>query len=232
MQDQASLLLKLYGKENYADWEKLTQRGLEEAGLWLIVQNGTAKHGETATSMDQYTSEQDTRRYIIDRLGDAPFKAVVYEKRESLSPAQLWNELKLRYQEHGYPLLNNLASEAIEMRWNGKTSLDDHVDLFSRMMKRLNDATSADGRQPVPEWMQVTLLLRSIEGVDENVQKGVVDVLRAGDLRKKTGELTLAEIAQDFKNFRYFAKGLEFYRSGEGKTEGEQGTLGWVEISE
>lgn len=232
MQDQASSILKLYGKDNYADWANVTQQGLEQNGLWPIVQEGTAKRSEKTMTMDRYASEQEARRYIIDRLGDVPFKALVHDKRESLSPGELWNELKSRFQEHGYPLLNNLASDIIEMKWNGTTYLDDHVDLFSRMMKRLNDVTAADGREPVPEWMQVTMLLRSIEGVDENVQKHVVNVLKSGDLRKKTGELKLAEIAQDFKHFRHFAKGLEFYRSEGSKTEGEQATLGWVEISD
>lgn len=212
MQDPIPPTLKLYGTENYADWAKVTQQELKKDGLWPVVEDDTVQRTGNATSMDNYARQQEARSFITDRLGDGPFRSVVYGK--NVSAAQLWKELKSAYEEHGYPLIDKLASELINMKWDGSSNLDDHVEMFARMMKRLNDATIADGRQPVPDWMQISLLLRSVEGVDEGVQQKVVNVLKSGNLRKKTGELELADVAEDFKNFRHFAKGLEFYRSG------------------
>ena len=86
----------------------------------------------------------------------------------------------------------------------------DHVEHFSRLMARLNAIAEAEGLDKLPEWMQIAMLLRSINGVDDEVQRVVVDVLKDGDLRRKKFHHMVADLTGYGLNFK---KMLEMSRT-------------------
>ena len=232
--------LKLHGTENYAEWSIRTQRNLEKLGLWSLV-DGTepeppclsarASQEEIRKSVDYNNRAQEARRYIVSRLGDGPYNAIIYKKSATSPSARyMWDALRARYQERGDGLRYALFKELAETKWDGENPLDDHAEHFSRLMKRLNNVAEADGLDVMPEWIQISLLLQSIEGVHEGVQKNVVDVLKGGNLRKKK----FVDIVGDLKENGHFARMLELYRINSkdgGEKEDEKMMVGWVEAT-
>jgi hypothetical protein len=225
---------KLYGSENYADWAVRTQSKLHTLGLWGHI-DGTCEdpgiHSRSVGTDDikhavEYNEkEQAARRYIISQVSDSCYDTVIYKQAVSaLSAKMLWDALRHRYQERGDELRYDVFLELTNTRWSGTNLLEDHVEHLTRMMKRLNDITTADGLECMPEWTQISMLLQSIDGVDEDVQRSVVDVLKSADLRKKK----FVEIAQDLMENSHMKRMLEIGRM---EMTDEDVLDGWVETT-
>jgi hypothetical protein len=211
-------VLKLYGTENYADWETHMRTNLEKLGLWSYIDGSAneplllstnASHEDIKRALGYNERSHAAIRYVISQLGDGPYNTVIYKKGATIPPAkQLWEALRSQYQERGDKLRNGIFQKITSTKWDGANALDDHVEHFSRLMKRLNDITAADGLELLPEWTQISLLLQSINGVHEGVQKNVVDVLNAGNLRKKK----FVEIAEDLTENGHLRRMLEILK--------------------
>jgi hypothetical protein len=211
--------LKLLGSENYTDWAIRTKTNLQKLGLWghidgtvteplCLSANASAQDVKRAVHYNEQA--QAARRYIISQISDGPYNTVIYKKGASRLPAKiLWKTLRLRYQERGDKLRHELFQELMHTKWDGANPLEDHVEHFSRLMKRLNDITVADGLDAMPEWTQISLLLQSIDGINDHVQKMIVDVLKGADLRKRK----FTEIVQDLVEHSHMKKMLEMIRT-------------------
>jgi hypothetical protein len=208
------------------------QVNMEQLELWDLVE-GTAPLRDIPTdgaspeaiqtAITYNDRAHEARLYIVSHMGDEPYSNIIYKSSTQLSAKVIWANVRSCYQEKGDVLRYELLKSLTEAKWDSTNPIEDHVEQFSRNMKRLNDVTSANGLDVIPEWTQIAMLLQSIDGVRENIQRSIVDVLKGANLKKKS----FVEIAGDLKSNGHIKTMLELWKM-EGRDEDKM-MGGWVD---
>ncbi|KAF2187351.1 hypothetical protein K469DRAFT_705036 [Zopfia rhizophila CBS 207.26] len=212
--------MKLYGTTNYFEWSKAMRTTMDPLDLLPIIDSTVTlppgPNSDVQESVDYMHKNTHALKLLTNSLSDEIYMEV-FTANPNASPAllssakALWEELKARYQAKDV-VRNYLAlHRSIPKKWDCKTPIEIHVQSFSRNLRKLNELASIHGLETIPGWYQVTMLLGSIEGVDEGLQEKAVDALSNG-LMKKVGKLKIADLAGDMGEGRHWVKELEVRR--------------------